>query len=61
MFVLSVEGMAHMSRRNFSTHKILGVGERDDLIKMVKDDDDDVYILTNTETGEAERVTQNKL
>lgn len=60
MFVLSVEGGAYLNRANWTTHKILGVGRtREEALataEISEFDDEDILILTNVETGKAERI-----
>ena len=59
MFVLTIEGVNHLDRCMWTSHKVLKVAAtREELLSgdiLADFDDDDIVIVTNVETGEVER------
>ena len=62
MFILSVEGGKFLDRGNWSTHKILGAfPSREEAMQDINlnsegYDEEDVLILTDLDSGKAERI-----
>ena len=57
-FVLSVEGPGYVNKGTWSTHKVLGVFESREaaVIAAGEIDEEDIMLLTNTDTGTVERL-----
>jgi len=59
-FVLSVEGLNHIDKGNWTTHVIVGVYETEqealDAIQTRGFDEDDIVVLTNMATQTAKRI-----
>lgn len=63
MYVLSVEGPAHIDRGTWATHKVLAVydteaGALADLSRHRLMYDDEVVLLTDTSTGAVKRLPE---